>query len=122
MMSTGSATTTRWCSGARSTSGMVRSAAAFATSRGTELQARPTWLFSSGPVGDPLRPGESDAVNVKAIVAATGAREHRLFAGKLDKRELNFRERAVMRVVGGHDGDYRDWDEIGPGPRPSPRA
>ena len=35
-----------------------------------------------------------------------------MFAGKLDKRELNFRERAVMRVVGGHEGDYRDWDEI----------
>ena len=90
----------------------LKSAAAFAASRGAELRARPTWLFSSGPVGDPLRPGESDAVNVKAIVAATGAREHRLFAGKLDKRVLNFRERAVMRAVGGHDGDYRDWDEI----------
>jgi menaquinone-dependent protoporphyrinogen oxidase len=90
----------------------LKSAAAFAASRSAELRARQTWLFSSGPVGDPPRPGESDAVNVKAIVAATGATEHRLFAGKLDKRTLNFRERAVMRAVGGYDGDYRDWNEI----------
>jgi menaquinone-dependent protoporphyrinogen oxidase len=47
-------------------------------------------------------------VEVKEIVAAAGAREHRLFAGKLDKRKLRLRERAVMRAVGGHDGDYRD--------------
>jgi menaquinone-dependent protoporphyrinogen oxidase len=69
-------------------------------------------LFSSGPVGDPLRPSESEAVDVKEIVAAAGARGHRLFAGSLDKSKLSFRERAVMRAVGGHDGDYRDWDEI----------
>jgi menaquinone-dependent protoporphyrinogen oxidase len=69
-------------------------------------------VFSSGPVGDPPRPGESEAVDVKEIVVAAGAREHRLFAGKLDKSKLSFRERAVMRAVGGHDGDYRDWDEI----------
>jgi menaquinone-dependent protoporphyrinogen oxidase len=90
----------------------LKPAAAFAANHSAELRARPTWLFSSGPVGDPPRPGESEAVNVKEIVAATGAAEHRLFAGKLDKHKLNFRERAVMRAVGGHDGDYRDWNEI----------
>jgi menaquinone-dependent protoporphyrinogen oxidase len=90
----------------------LKSAAAFAGSHSAELRARATWLFSSGPVGDPPRPGESEAVSVAKIVAATGAREHRLFAGKLEKSRLSFRERAVMRAVGGHDGDYRDWDEI----------
>jgi menaquinone-dependent protoporphyrinogen oxidase len=90
----------------------LKSAAAFAATHSAELRARPTWVFSSGPVGDPPRPGESDAVDVKEIVAAAGAREHRLFAGKLNKSKLSFRERAVMRAVGGHDGDYRDWDEI----------
>jgi menaquinone-dependent protoporphyrinogen oxidase len=90
----------------------LKPAAAFVASHSAELQARPTWLFSSGPVGDPPRPSPSEAVNIKEIVAATGAAEHRLFAGKLDKSELNFRERSVMRAVGGHDGDYRDCNEI----------
>jgi menaquinone-dependent protoporphyrinogen oxidase len=90
----------------------LKSAAAVIAGHGAELRTRPTWLFSSGPVGDPLRPGESEAVDVEEIVAAVGAREHRLFAGKLDKSKLGFRERAVMRAVGAHDGDYRDWDAI----------
>ena len=90
----------------------LKSAAAFACTHSAEVRARPTWVFSSGPVGDPPRPGEAEAVDVMEIVAAAGAREHRLFAGKLDKSKLSFRERAVMRAVGGHDGDYRDWDEI----------
>jgi menaquinone-dependent protoporphyrinogen oxidase len=90
----------------------IEPATAFAATHGADLRARPTWLFSSGPVGDPPRPTASEAVDVEEIVAATGAREHRLFAGKLDKSGLSFRERAVMRVVGGHDGDDRDWDEI----------
>jgi hypothetical protein len=112
-MSTGSAITTRSRSAARSTWGTGssrprRSPPPTAPSYG---RVRPGW-FSSGPVGDPPRPGESDAVDVKEIVAAAGAREHRLFAGKLDKSKLSFRERAVIRAVGGHGGDYRDWDEI----------
>jgi menaquinone-dependent protoporphyrinogen oxidase len=90
----------------------LKPAAAFAATHSAELRARPTWLFSSVPVGDPPRPGESEAVDVTEIVVAAGAREHRLFAGKLDKSKLSFRDRAVMRAVGGQDGDYRDWDEI----------
>jgi menaquinone-dependent protoporphyrinogen oxidase len=41
-------------------------------------------LFSSGPVGDPPKPAEVP-VDVGAIVAATGARDHRIFAGSLDR-------------------------------------
>jgi menaquinone-dependent protoporphyrinogen oxidase len=90
----------------------LKSGAAFAATHSVELRARPTWLFSSGPVGVPPRPGATEAVDVTEVVAATGATEHRLFAGKLDKSKLSFRERAVMRAVGGHDGDYRESDEI----------
>jgi menaquinone-dependent protoporphyrinogen oxidase len=69
-------------------------------------------LFSSGPVGNPPRPAEEDAVDVTELLAATHAREHRLFGGALDQAALGFRERAVMRAVGAHDGDARDWDAI----------
>ena len=40
------------------------------------------WLFSSGLVGDPPKP-EEDPVDVAELVAASAAREHRVFAGTL---------------------------------------
>jgi menaquinone-dependent protoporphyrinogen oxidase len=76
------------------------------------LSQRPTWLFSSGPIGDPPRPHEPDAVDVDGVVSKTHAREHKLFAGKLDKSALGFGERAVMLAFRASEGDYRDWDEV----------
>ena len=77
-----------------------------------ELSRRPTWLFSSGPIGDPPRPNEEDAVQVDDLVAAVAAREHRLFPGRLDKSLLGFGERAVVFAFRTEEGDFRDWDEI----------
>jgi menaquinone-dependent protoporphyrinogen oxidase len=77
-----------------------------------ELRARPTWLFSSGPIGDPPRPRDDDAVKANDLVATARAKGHRLFAGRIDKSQLGLAERAVMHAVGGRDGDYRDWDAI----------
>ena len=76
------------------------------------LAGHPTWLFSSGPLGAPPKLEASHAVDVTAIVAISGAREHRVFAGKVDKHALGFGERAVMIAVRAADGDFRDWDEI----------
>jgi menaquinone-dependent protoporphyrinogen oxidase len=75
------------------------------------LAARPVWLFSSGPVGDPPKP-EEDPVDVAAIVAATGAREHRVFAGRLVRRQLGFADKAIAVALRVPDGDFRDWAEI----------
>jgi len=69
------------------------------------------WLFSSGPLGDPPKPDE-DPVDVAKIVERIPPVEHRLFAGKIDKNELGFGERAIMVAVRAADGDFRDWDEI----------
>jgi menaquinone-dependent protoporphyrinogen oxidase len=82
------------------------------TRLGPELASRPVWMFSSGPVGDPPRPSE-DPVDVGALVAATGAREHRVFAGQVNKDKLGFSERAMVRTFRSAVGDFRDWDEIG---------
>jgi menaquinone-dependent protoporphyrinogen oxidase len=83
----------------------------FVEAHADELAARPTWLFSSGPVGDPPFPGEDDAVRAEALVAATNARGHRLLGGKLDPSALGLAERMLARVAHGR-GDYRDWNEI----------
>ncbi len=76
------------------------------------IAARPTWLFSSGPIGEPPKPAADEAVQIGPILEQTGAREHRLFSGKVDKDALGFGERAVMVAVRARAGDYRDWDEI----------
>ena len=79
--------------------------------RHEELASRPVWLFSSGPVGEPLRPAE-DPVDVATIVAAIGARGHRVFPGKLDKSKLSLAEKALVMSMRVPDGDFRNWDEV----------
>ena len=90
----------------------LESARDFVEQHSETLASRPTWLFSSGPIGDPPRPKEPEAVDVGAIVSRTQTKEHHLFAGKLDKSKLGFGERAVMLAFRAVEGDYRDWSEI----------
>lgn len=78
---------------------------------GPELRNREVWLFSSGPVGDPLKP-EEDPVDVAAMREATGAVEHRLLAGRLDRSLLGFAEKAIVMALRAPEGDFRDWEEI----------
>jgi hypothetical protein len=46
------------------------------------------------------------------LIAATRPREHRVFAGRLDKSKLSFPERAVVLAFRAVEGDFRDWDAI----------
>lgn len=77
---------------------------------------RRVWLFSSGPVGDPARwltqKMGVDPVDLPQIRAATGAREHRMFGGKLDPTTLPFGQRMGLALFRGMRGDFRDWDAI----------
>jgi menaquinone-dependent protoporphyrinogen oxidase len=75
------------------------------------LAARPVWLFSSGPLGDPLKP-DGEPPDVAPIREQTGAINHRLFAGKLDRRHLGLAEKAIVAVVHAPDGDFRPWDDV----------
>ena len=81
-----------------------------------DLAARPVWLFSSGPVGEPTgklaQAMANDPVELPAIRAATGARDHQMFAGKLDRKSLSVIQRAVLLAFPGLNGDVRDWDKI----------
>jgi menaquinone-dependent protoporphyrinogen oxidase len=73
--------------------------------------ARPVWLFSSGPVDEPAEPQPALA-ELDHLIAATHAREHRTFAGRLDRHQLGLSERAVLKVMRKQDTDLRDWDAI----------
>jgi menaquinone-dependent protoporphyrinogen oxidase len=91
----------------------LKQARSFVDARAGELAQRPTWLFSSGPiVGDPPIPDPADEAAGQRALELAGAREHKLFAGKLDKGRLGLLEKAAVRAAHASEGDHRDWDEI----------
>jgi len=75
------------------------------------LDGRPIWLFSSGPVGDPPKP-EGDPVGIPDLMIRTGARDHRVFGGRIDRDRLGFGERAVVTALRVADRDDRPRDEV----------
>ncbi|MFI5592320.1 flavodoxin domain-containing protein [Amycolatopsis sp. NPDC051758] len=82
----------------------------FAESFSAELRGLPVWLFSSGPVGEEPEPEDQAAVD--DLVRRLGAREHRVFGGRIDRQALRFPERLVVTALHVKDGDFRDWPSI----------
>jgi len=76
-----------------------------------ELRQHPVWLFSSGPVGD-KQDDAADAAEGDRYLSEIGGRDHRVFAGRLEKDELGFGERAIIKMVHAPYADSRPWDEI----------
>jgi menaquinone-dependent protoporphyrinogen oxidase len=76
-----------------------------------DLARRPVWLFSSGPIGDPPKP-EEEPVDVVDVMGSTKAREHRVFAGELQKKRLSFGDKAIATAFRAQEGDFREWAEI----------
>ncbi len=79
---------------------------------GPKLRGRPAWLFSSGPTGDPPLPEEADPVGIDEALQSTGARAHRVFAGRIELERLKRRERLLVSAMRAPVGDYRDWEAI----------
>lgn len=77
----------------------------------SRMRTLPVWLFSTGPIGDPLKP-EAPPLDVAPMLELSGAREHRLFGGRIDRHRLGLAEKAMVSMVHAADGDYRPWDEI----------
>ena len=78
---------------------------------GPDLRARPVWLFSSGPAGDPLKP-DGDPADAAPMMEASAAREHRVFAGLIERKRLGFGERAIVTALRVPDGDFRQPDVV----------
>jgi len=90
----------------------LRGARHFVRAHQKALRTMPVWLFSSGPVGPDDARTLSDPPAVPELMRATQAREHRVFAGRLDKRRLDPAERLVSKVVEAPEGDFRDLGAI----------
>jgi menaquinone-dependent protoporphyrinogen oxidase len=63
----------------------LKAARTFANAHAAQLAEIPVWLFSSGSVGDPHKP-DTDPSDVGPIMDLLHAKEHRRFAGRLDRR------------------------------------
>ncbi|HEY1344000.1 MAG TPA: hypothetical protein VGF54_03290 [Streptosporangiaceae bacterium] len=55
---------------------------------------------------------DQDPTDLRGILEATRARDHRRFAGKLDRKVLSLPQRASLLVFRGLNGDFRDWADI----------
>ena len=80
------------------------------------LAERAVWLFSSGPTGegDPveLTQGWRFPKGQQPIADRIQPRDVVVFHGAIDKGDLNFIERFMIKNVKAPIGDFRDWDAI----------
>jgi menaquinone-dependent protoporphyrinogen oxidase len=87
------------------------------------LAARPTWFFSSGPVGTATVDEQGQDVRqapreIASLVDLVNARDHRIFFGAYDPtaKPIGLTERITRALPATRDllpaGDFRDWDEI----------
>lgn len=90
----------------------MKEAREFVDHHANQLRTMPVWLFSSGPIGDQSPESAIDADAMNDLMAACGARSHRLFSGKLDRSELSRTERLAARLANAPEGDFRDFDAI----------
>jgi len=76
------------------------------------IRTRPTWLFSSGPLGPGHPPEPILADELDGLLTATAAVEHRVFGGRLEIDRLEGSDRFLATWIGVPERDHRDWGEI----------
>ena len=77
------------------------------------LRTIPTWLFSSGPIGNEITVQDGQQPSCLAdMEEAIHPRDHTIFGGRLEKDRLGWSERMMLLAIRAHDGDYRRWDAI----------
>ncbi len=91
-----------------------KEATEFARKHTAALAARPVWLFSSGPLGEPSL---EEPRHLAELRAALFPRDHRVFTGALDSSRLSLPERIVVSAIEAKSkqdlaGDFREWHEI----------
>ncbi|MEV7972645.1 flavodoxin domain-containing protein [Cellulomonas sp. NPDC089187] len=76
-----------------------------------ELRARRVWVFSSGLATQPAASANSPH-ELMALRERVGALGHRSFAGRLQRSELAFAERALIAGARAKEGDHRDFEAV----------
>lgn len=83
---------------------------------GAALAARPVWLFSVGSLGDRRRVlgalARREPKGIATVLAVVRPRGYRVFAGVIDLRRWPAPSRLLFRLLGGRDGDNRDWADV----------
>jgi menaquinone-dependent protoporphyrinogen oxidase len=91
----------------------LKEALEFAHRHSEELARVPVWLFSSGPLGTEIQDAQTQPKQLDELQRTLHPKDHRVFFGALDRDELGFAERMMVKAVKAPDGDFRDWDAIG---------
>jgi menaquinone-dependent protoporphyrinogen oxidase len=95
----------------------------FADRNAASLRERPVWLFSVSTVGDEesmfpprvanrLRALRKETPEMTQMRMLLHPREHRNFAGAIDRSHWPATGRAFFLATGGHYGDHRNWPAI----------
>ena len=92
-------------------------AAQFLSSHAAELRSKKVWLYSVGMPGALARPLRRFAMREGPAVVApfldlVRPQDTRLFTGVVSKQQFPPISRAVLRLMGGRYGDFRDWPAI----------
>ena len=98
-------------------------AAAFVNAQASALARRPVWLFSVGSVGETssflgqrttrfIRRRRKDTTQLAGFRKAIHPRDHRYFAGAIERSHWNVLGDLFLRAFGGSYGDHRDWGDI----------
>ena len=101
----------------------LKEVTAFVRRNQATLAARPTWLFSSGPLGTEMTDAQGqdllavsepkEFVEFKETVSPRGTQ---VFFGALDPGKLGLSERLVRSLPAGRallpEGDFRNWQAI----------
>jgi menaquinone-dependent protoporphyrinogen oxidase len=103
----------------------MKEATKFVSRNKSILSTRPVWLFSSGPTGtnqkdakgrDLLDPNVSGPKELEELREKLQFRDHRIFFGAFDPKDLDFFSRQFFKSASIRDatpiGDFRDWKEI----------
>lgn len=100
-----------------------KAAVEFVREHETVLAFRPTWLFSSGPLG--VEPTDAEGRDkrevavpqeIAPLTAQVHARDHHVFFGALRPDRLGLMPRLMRLLPAGRalleEGDFRDWADI----------
>jgi menaquinone-dependent protoporphyrinogen oxidase len=101
----------------------MKGAKQFLTSNSSIISSRPTWLFSSGPIGSKTTDTKgrdlrevSGPNELDELEELSKARDHHVFFGALDTSKQGFFYRMLRQSKAAREampaGDFRDWKDV----------